>query len=63
MRVAEREERSPLVKGGEFYLENIPPGVHKAVIRKDDLECSFDMEVPQSRDPVAGLGTVVCEMN
>jgi outer membrane usher protein len=52
--------RSDIGTGGEFYLENLPPGIYKAVIRFAQGECSFDLTAPASKDMMTNLGTLQC---
>jgi outer membrane usher protein FimD/PapC len=61
MRVGEQEISFPTGKGGEFYLENIPPGSHRASVRIPDRPCSFDLVVPESGEMILDLGEVTCE--
>jgi len=61
MGVGEREISFPTGKGGEFYLENIPPGSHRASVRIPDRPCSFDLVVPESDEMIVDLGEVTCE--
>lgn len=60
--VGAEAEGSPLVSGGEFYLENIPSGAYKAMVRKEDQECSFDLVVPESSEAMVNLGEIICEL-
>ena len=52
--------RSDIGNGGEFYLENVPPGSYKAVIRFARGECAFNLAAPASKDMMTNLGTVQC---
>ncbi len=47
--------------GGEFYLENIPPGTYEGIIRYGGIHCDFALKIPVSADIFADLGEVVCE--
>jgi outer membrane usher protein len=51
---------SPIGERGEFYLENLPPGPHEAVLRYRDLSCRFTLTMPVSNAPAVDLGTVRC---
>jgi outer membrane usher protein FimD/PapC len=53
-------EASPLVEGGEFYLENIPTGSHRVEVAKGDRRCAFTLVVPSSEEPVVELGALTC---
>ncbi len=59
--VGEREISFPTGKGGEFYLENIPPGSHRATVRISERPCAFDLVVPESPEMIVDLGEVTCE--
>lgn len=51
---------SPIGKHGEFYLENIPPGEHDAVITHEGQVCRFSLTIPDSPDPIVKLGEQHC---
>jgi len=51
---------SPIGKQGEFYLENVTPGRHAAVIDYKDQSCHFYLEVPSSEESVIELGVLRC---
>ena len=53
---------SPVGKQGEFYLENIPPGRHAAIVEYKDQTCGFVLDVPTSEEPVVQLGNVGCQI-
>jgi outer membrane usher protein len=61
MRVGEQEISFPTGKGGEFYLENIPPGRYRASVRIFGRPCSFDLVVPVTDEMIVDLGEVTCE--
>lgn len=61
MMAGEQEISFPTGKGGEFYLENIPPGRHRASVRIPERPCSFDLVVPESDEMIVDLGKVTCE--
>ena len=50
-------------RGGEFYLENISPGTHPARLHNDELDCPFELFIPQSDEVLVDLGEVYCEMD
>jgi len=52
--------RSDIGTGGEFYLENIPAGKYKALIRFAQGDCAFDLVAPASTEMLLNLGTVTC---
>jgi outer membrane usher protein len=51
---------SPIGHEGEFYLENLPPGRHPAVIDHKDATCRFTLEAPVSPASLVDVGTVRC---
>jgi outer membrane usher protein len=51
---------SPLGRNGEFYLENVPGGRHPALVEFKQGQCTFTMEVPETKDAYVRLGTVRC---
>lgn len=51
---------SPIGKQGEFYLENVPAGRHKALVEYTDKTCEFILEVPNSEEPVITLEALRC---
>jgi outer membrane usher protein len=57
-----KQFESPVGKQGEFYLENVPPGRHAAIVEHKDKTCEFILDVPSSAEPVVQLGNVRCQM-
>ncbi|MBH0200186.1 MAG: fimbrial biogenesis outer membrane usher protein [Nitrospira sp.] len=53
---------SPIGKHGEFYLENIPPGEHDAMISHEGQVCRFSLTIPDSPDPILKLGELHCRL-
>jgi outer membrane usher protein len=51
---------SPIGRDGEFYLENLPPGRHRAVIEEPEGTCAFTLEAPAVGPSLVDLGTLVC---
>ncbi|MBI1993775.1 MAG: fimbrial biogenesis outer membrane usher protein [Deltaproteobacteria bacterium] len=51
---------SPIGRQGEFYLENVSPGSHAALLEYKETACQFILEVPASDAPVIKLGTLRC---
>lgn len=51
---------SPVGKGGEFYLENVPPGNHVATVETKETRCSVTLEVPATVDSAVDLGRLRC---
>jgi outer membrane usher protein FimD/PapC len=48
-------------RDGEFYLESIPAGKHKAKIIYRGKECKFDIIIPDSEEMLLDLGKIICE--
>ncbi|MDA8121226.1 MAG: fimbria/pilus outer membrane usher protein [Deltaproteobacteria bacterium] len=61
IRVGDREIAFPTGKGGEFYMENVPPGMHVAVVEIPGNPCSFGLTVPETDEMIVDLGKVICE--
>lgn len=61
-RVKGRERSFLGGRDGEYYFENIPPGVYPARLFTDKQECRFDFRVPDSAESFVDLGEVVCEI-
>ena len=53
---------SPIGERGEFYLENLAPGLHEASVQFGDTSCVFTLEMPISTAPSVALGTLRCEV-
>ena len=51
---------SPIGRDGEFYLENLPPGRHRATIQEPGGTCVFTLEAPAAGPWLVDLGTLVC---
>lgn len=51
----------PTGKGGEFYLENVKPGVYPASFGHAGKTCAFDLAIPESKEMIVELGEVICE--
>jgi outer membrane usher protein len=60
--VNDRQVNSPIGDRGEFYLENIPPGNYIAKVDYTKGMCSFDLNVPQSEQPLVNLGNLKCTL-
>ncbi len=58
-----KDYTSPIGNGGEFYLENIPPGSLSALIAFKDGECRFNIDLPESKEPFVKLGTLTCNVD
>jgi len=51
---------SPIGGDGQFFLENVPPGKHPAVVTFGDVSCHVRLDVPPSDVAVLRLGTIRC---
>jgi len=58
--VAGRSVSSPIGRGGEFELENVPAGRHQATVTFKGLTCQFALEVLTSTSTLLRLGTLKC---
>jgi outer membrane usher protein len=58
-----RTVESVVGKGGEFYMENLPPGRFPVKIFLDKKECGFNIDVPKSNNTMVDMGEVTCEMD
>jgi outer membrane usher protein FimD/PapC len=61
MQRGEKEIIFPTGKGGEFYLENVPPGTYRALAEIPGKSCSFDLTVPETDEMIVDLGVLACE--
>jgi outer membrane usher protein FimD/PapC/outer membrane protein OmpA-like peptidoglycan-associated protein len=52
----------PTARGGEFYIENIEQGTHRAYLEYDRKTCRFDLVIPPSEETLIDLGDVVCRV-
>ncbi|MEA2329264.1 MAG: outer rane usher protein [Thermoanaerobaculia bacterium] len=51
---------SPLGRGGEFYLENVPAGSYPATIEYKEGICTFTLQIPAGTSSVVKLGRLSC---
>ena len=51
---------SPIGRGGEFYLENVPAGAHRAVITANGRRCEFTLTAAAAATAQADLGLLRC---
>lgn len=54
------ETLSDIGNGGEFYLENVPPGAYKAVILYAQGQCAFNLVAPRAEKMLTDLGLLEC---
>lgn len=57
----EKEIVFPTGKGGEFYVENLTPGIYTAHFSYKGKECSFALDVPKSDETFIDVGDLICE--
>ncbi len=55
-----RAFESPIGSQGQFYLENVPPGRHHALIVFNGQPCRFTLDVPVKKGPMVDLGAARC---
>ncbi len=60
VKTADATVESPIGERGEFYLENVAPGQHEAVIEYKEISCRFTLIMPVSTAPAVDLGTLRC---
>jgi len=54
---------SPLGSGGEFELENLPPGSYTALAVGPAGTCAAPLRVPEGDERVVNVGTVRCTIS
>jgi outer membrane usher protein len=52
---------SPIGDDGEFYFEDIPVGTVNALVEYKDGSCSFNVVVPEFKEPLYKMGIVTCK--
>lgn len=57
----DKEASFPTGKGGEFYVENLDPGIYTAHFSYKGKECSFTLAVPKSDETFIDVGELLCE--
>jgi len=53
----------PTGRGGEFYAEDLRPGVYAASVEDRGRRCLFELRVPETGEGITDLGVVTCEEN
>jgi outer membrane usher protein FimD/PapC len=48
-------------RGGEFYVEDLPPGRYRGRLSSNGSRCTFDLDVRPSDGPLTDLGETTCE--
>jgi len=56
-----KELSFPTGKGGEFYLENLPPGTYDATFEHEGRKYGFALKVPESEETIVDLGGFTIE--
>jgi outer membrane usher protein FimD/PapC len=59
--VSGKELSFPTGKGGEFYLENLPPGTYEAAFGFEGRKCAVALKIPDSEETIVDLGEIDCE--
>lgn len=49
------------IRDGDFYIENLAPGLYSAQLMVEGKACRLELAVPDSPDVVAELGDLFCE--
>jgi outer membrane usher protein len=49
-------------RGGEYYVEDLPPGRYAARVAGGGTSCAFELSIPETREPLTELPTVICDM-
>lgn len=48
-------------RGGEFYIEDIKPGLYKADVTYSGKTCIVNLTIPENREYFTELGDIICE--
>jgi outer membrane usher protein len=56
-----KELSFPTGKGGEFYLENLPPGTYAAAFEFEGRKYGLALNVPDSEETIVDLGGIIIE--
>jgi outer membrane usher protein FimD/PapC len=51
----------PTGRGGEFYLEEMGPGVYDGSVESGGKRFRFELKVPDTKDMIIDLGGLTCE--
>jgi hypothetical protein len=57
------QQSSPIGDDGDFYFEDVRVGTTKATVEYKNGTCSFDMIVPEFKEPLRRLGTIECSQH
>lgn len=47
-------------RGGEFYIENLKPGIYAATVPVEGKPCLFDLDIPKTDETFVELGDLEC---
>ena len=61
LKIGDQEVPYLTARDGEFYLENIPPGVYEASVVYEGKRLFFSLTVPETDDMIIELGVVTIE--
>jgi outer membrane usher protein FimD/PapC len=56
------EYKGPVGRGGEIYLENVPPGDYTLSAAYEGQTCRTRISIPESKEIILRLGDVVCTL-
>ncbi len=62
VQIGNKWQKSPLGQLGEFYLENISPGIYPAEVKYQDGKCNFDIKISIFKEQFVNLGTLQCSV-
>lgn len=60
LRVDGKVQKLPTGRGGEFYVENLKPGLYPASVNLGAAKCAFELSIPRSDDMFVDLGELYC---
>lgn len=55
-----RAQKLATGRRGEFYVENLKPGIYPAVVSTGAERCAFDLNIPKSDEIFVDLGEFIC---
>jgi outer membrane usher protein len=61
--VGKKPVELPIGSLGDFYIENLPPGRHAAIVEYASAACDVTIEVPATDKPSINLGTLRCKVD
>lgn len=57
------KKASPIGDDGQFYFEDVPVGDVRALVEYKEASCAFVMAVPDFKEPLHKMGTIICRGN